>query len=71
MSDYNIKIGVYSRSASRGVKSFTSDLNASLKALRDFDKNFPRSAGLLRRWWILRHLLSVSPTMPEEKNVKK
>lgn len=38
MSDYNIKIGVDSRSASRGVKSFTSDLNASLKALRDFDK---------------------------------
>lgn len=38
MSDYTIKIGVDSRSASRGVKQFAADLNGALKALRDFDK---------------------------------
>jgi len=34
---YNIKIGLDSRAAERGVKSFTSSLNASFKALREFD----------------------------------
>lgn len=34
---YNIKVGLDSRSAERGVKSFTGSLNDSLKALRDFD----------------------------------
>lgn len=38
MSDgYNIKVGVDSRPAERGVKTFTTSLNESLRALRDFD----------------------------------
>lgn len=35
---YNIKIGLDSRAAERGVKSFTSALTSSFKALREFDK---------------------------------
>ena len=34
---YNIKVGVDSRPAERGVKSFTTSLNDSLRALREFD----------------------------------
>ena len=37
MDGYNIKIGLDSRSAERGARSFSSALNDSLKALRNFD----------------------------------
>lgn len=37
MEGYNIKVGVDSRTAERGVRSFSSALNESLKALRAFD----------------------------------
>lgn len=50
MSDYNIRIGVDSRSASRGVKQFAADLNGALKALRDFDKRASDAFKALERF---------------------